>query len=65
MTETLLRMIEVGSISIFLYKMTYLTVILCKSDKRRTSSGNYEVFFGSMRPRRLIAMLKYARIFHQ
>ena len=65
MTETLLRMIEVGSISIFLYKMTYLTVILCKFDKRRTSSGNYEVFFGSMRPRRFSTMLKYDRIFHQ
>ena len=37
MTETLLRMIEVGSISNFLYRRTYLTIILCKVDKRRTS----------------------------
>ena len=47
MTETLLRMIEVGSVSTLFYKsaslMTYLTILLCKFDKRRWSSENYEV----------------------
>ena len=37
MTGTLLRMIEVGSISTLFYKsaslMTYLTILLCKFDK--------------------------------
>ena len=47
MAETLLRMIEVSSISSLFYKsaslMHYLTILLCKSDKRRWSSKNYEV----------------------
>lgn len=47
MTETLLRMIEVGSVSTLFYKsaslMTYLTILLCKFDKRRWSSENYKV----------------------
>ena len=51
------RATEVDSISILLWKITYLTIIVCNFHKRRWSSENYEVFFGNKRPRRFIPML--------
>ena len=48
---------EVDSISILLWKITYLTIIVCNFHKRRWSGESNVFFFGNKRPRHFIAML--------